>query len=207
MSRRTKEEAEQTRQLLLDTALTLFAERGISNTSLKDVASAAGLTHGALYWHFKNRTNLVEALYDECRFPIDDIFIDQLQSARQDALESLGEFITQWSTLILAEGRPARIWQVFHQGVAHTVELQAISDKIRDEHREWLHLLAIIVKKARKQKQIAQKPSRGGDPIPAAALGLIMGITVSIRNTGSGLVDSKQQIKYLTQHFLYGLEI
>ena len=63
MPRRTKEEAEQTRLLLLETALVMFAQRGITNTSLKDVAAEAGLTHGALYWHFKNKTDLVVALY------------------------------------------------------------------------------------------------------------------------------------------------
>ena len=121
MPRKTKEEAEKTRQLLLDTALTLFAERGISATSLKEVAAAAGLTHGALYWHFKNRTDLVAELYESSRLPLDDLFLDQLQSARQDALASLGDFMVQWSQRVLTEDRPAKIWKVFHQGVnSHT---------------------------------------------------------------------------------------
>ena len=207
MPRRTKKEAEQTRQLLLETALTLFAEKGIAGTSLKDIASAAELTHGALYWHFKNRTDLVDALYDECRFPLEDLFLDQLQSARQDALESLGDFIIQWSQRALTETRPAAIWKVFHQGVAHTPELEAIASKIRDEHREWLHLLSKLIKKARKQKRIAHKPSTNIDPVPAAVLGVIMGIIASVYNTGSGLVHAKQQTKFLSQHFIQGLKL
>jgi TetR/AcrR family acrAB operon transcriptional repressor len=207
MPRRTKEEAEQTRQLLLDTALTLFAQRGISGTSLKDVASMAGLTHGALYWHFKNRTDLVAALYEESRFPLDDLFLDQLQSARQDALDSLGGFIAQWCTRVFKEERPSHIWQVFHQGVQHDPELQAIADQIDEEHREWLALLAKIIKKARKQKQIALKPSNRTDPVPAAALAIVMGITASVRNTSPDIINAKQQIKFLTHHFLYGLKL
>jgi TetR/AcrR family acrAB operon transcriptional repressor len=205
MPRKTKEEAEKTRQLLLDTALTLFAERGISATSLKEIAAAAGLTHGALYWHFKNRTDLVAELYESSRLPLDDLFLDQLQSARQDALASLGDFMVQWSQRVLTEDRPAKIWKVFHQGVTHTPELQAISAEIQEEHREWLSLLAKMVKKARKQKQIAPKTTKHDDPIPAAALGVVMGATTSVLNMSSDLVKSKRQIKCLTHHFLYGL--
>lgn len=51
MARKTREEAEQTRYLLLDTAEQLFSEKGVSKTTLADIASAAGLTRGAVYWH------------------------------------------------------------------------------------------------------------------------------------------------------------
>ncbi len=207
MPRRTKEEAEQTRQLLLDTALSLFAEKGISGTSLKDVATYAGLTHGALYWHFKNRTDLVAALYEESRLPLDDLFLDQLQSARQDALDSLGDFMATWCTRVLNEERASRIWRVFHQGVQHDPELDAIAEQINSEHQEWLLLLAKIIKKARKQKQIAPKPSSKADPLPAAALGIVMGIISSVQNTSPDLINSKQQIKCLIHHFLYGLKV
>lgn len=42
MARRTKEEAEETRQRILDAAEHLFHERGVSRTSLADIASGAG---------------------------------------------------------------------------------------------------------------------------------------------------------------------
>ena len=47
--RRTKEDAQQTRESLLDAAECLFAERGVSRTSLQDIAKAAGVTRGAVY--------------------------------------------------------------------------------------------------------------------------------------------------------------
>ena len=60
--KRTKEEAEQTRQALLDAAMTVFHQRGVARASLDQIARAAGLTRGALYWHFKNKEHLFEAL-------------------------------------------------------------------------------------------------------------------------------------------------
>ena len=52
--RRTKAEAEETRNSILRAAERVFFEKGVSNASLDDVAKAAGVTRGAIYWHFSN---------------------------------------------------------------------------------------------------------------------------------------------------------
>lgn len=64
LARRTKEEAQATRERLLDTAETVFLQRGVARTSLNDIASAAGLTRGAVYWHFADKAALYNALMD-----------------------------------------------------------------------------------------------------------------------------------------------
>ena len=61
--RKTKEEAQQTRSNLLNAALNVFYERGVAQASLDEIAKAAGVTRGALYWHFKNKEDLFEALF------------------------------------------------------------------------------------------------------------------------------------------------
>ncbi|MBD3274153.1 MAG: TetR family transcriptional regulator [Candidatus Marinimicrobia bacterium] len=63
--RRTKEEAEATRQSILDTALLEFADKGYSATKLHDIALKAGVTRGAIYWHFENKADLYLKLQDE----------------------------------------------------------------------------------------------------------------------------------------------
>ena len=63
--RRTKEEAEQTRQDLLDAALTIFSKKGYSATRLEDIANAAGVTRGAIYHHFGSKSDLFLALMEE----------------------------------------------------------------------------------------------------------------------------------------------
>jgi len=57
MARKTKEEAEKTRQLLLDCALTVFLRKGYSATTLNDIAEEANLTRGAVYWWVAPRIN------------------------------------------------------------------------------------------------------------------------------------------------------
>lgn len=56
--RRTKEDAEETRRILLGAALTVFGEKGYAATRLSEIAAAAGVTRGAIYWHFKNKEEL-----------------------------------------------------------------------------------------------------------------------------------------------------
>ena len=63
--RRTQEEAEQTRQDLLEAALTVFSQKGYTATRLEDVARAAGVTRGAIYHHFGSKTDLYSALIEE----------------------------------------------------------------------------------------------------------------------------------------------
>lgn len=65
MVRKTKAEAEQTRQEIVDAARAVFHECGVSRTSLEHVAKVAGVTRGAIYWHFANKAALFYAMRDD----------------------------------------------------------------------------------------------------------------------------------------------
>jgi len=97
MARRTKEEAQSTRTQLLDTAEVVFREKGVSRTSLADIASAAGVTRGAIYWHFENKADLFVAMCDRATLPLETLFgsvadpelADPLAKLREGCLEVL----------------------------------------------------------------------------------------------------------------------
>lgn len=63
--RRTKEEAAVTRATLLKTALSVFSAKGYAAATLEDVAKAAKVTRGAIYWHFKSKADLYNTLISE----------------------------------------------------------------------------------------------------------------------------------------------
>lgn len=69
MARRTAEQARQTREDLLDAALDVFWEQGVSRPSLTKVAERAGVTRGAIYVHFDNKADLLGALCERYIFP------------------------------------------------------------------------------------------------------------------------------------------
>lgn len=65
MARKTKEDAEVTRQNLLSAALKVFSRQGYAAARLEDIAEEAGVTRGAIYWHFKNKADLYNILVGE----------------------------------------------------------------------------------------------------------------------------------------------
>ncbi len=88
MVRRTKEEAAETREQVLDAAEQVFRQRGVGHASLAEVADAAGVTRGAIYHHFASKAELFEAMLARAEMPLDMAF---------DAAAAAG-------------GRPARRW-------------------------------------------------------------------------------------------------
>lgn len=98
MVRRTKEEAEQTRRSILAAARKTFHEQGVGNTSLEQIAQAAGLTRGAIYWHFANKEELFKAMRQEVTVPLADRMDYTLLSDPATApLDRIRNFLMQFS--------------------------------------------------------------------------------------------------------------
>ena len=89
MVRRTKDEAQETRSRILDSAEHLFSERGVSRTSLEDIAQAAGVTRGAIYWHFKDKGDMLAAMLNRVTLPMEAMVARSSDEAVADPLASL----------------------------------------------------------------------------------------------------------------------
>lgn len=105
MARKTKEEAQQTRSQLLEAAERLFSERGVANTTLNDIATAAGLTRGAIYWHFQNKTDLIHALWDQVALPLHESFAELALSMPDDPLSRIRIKSTTVLTQVVQDAR------------------------------------------------------------------------------------------------------
>lgn len=67
MARKTKGEALRTKQKLLQSALEIMSEKAYSNISMTEIAERAGYSKGAIYWHFKNKNDvLINLVRDTC---------------------------------------------------------------------------------------------------------------------------------------------
>ncbi|PUA20510.1 TetR family transcriptional regulator [Glaciimonas sp. PCH181] len=100
MARCTKEEALETRSRILDAAVDVFYTRGVSQTSLADVANAAGVSRGAIYWHFTNKSDLFNAMCERVRLPMEALIRN---SAEESSIDPLGQF-RSWCLFALEEG-------------------------------------------------------------------------------------------------------
>jgi TetR/AcrR family acrAB operon transcriptional repressor len=84
MVRKTKEDAELTRQGIIDAARAVFLARGVSRSTLEHIAAKADVTRGAVYWHFKNKTEIFHAIRDQVFLPLIDRMDDTLASESKD---------------------------------------------------------------------------------------------------------------------------
>ncbi|WP_194761547.1 multidrug efflux transporter transcriptional repressor AcrR [Pantoea ananatis] len=89
MARKTKAQALETRHQILDAALALFSKEGVSATSLADVASAASVTRGAIYWHFKNKADLLNEIWLRSDAGLDDVKLEYQTKYPGDPLSIL----------------------------------------------------------------------------------------------------------------------
>jgi TetR/AcrR family transcriptional regulator, acrAB operon repressor len=114
MARRTKEEAQETRTQLLDTAERVFREKGVSHTSLSDIAIAAGVTRGAIYWHFSNKAELFVAMCDRATLPLETMFSRLADPELVDPLGKLRESVVDVLSQVEQDQRCRRVFEILN---------------------------------------------------------------------------------------------
>lgn len=91
MARKTKEDANQTRLAILDSALKTFYEKGFSRTTFDEIAKRINLTKGAVYWHFKNKADIIAEIIlhqvNFCESTNQTKDVDNLNDLRQSIVE------------------------------------------------------------------------------------------------------------------------
>lgn len=164
MARRTREEAEQTRQLLVATGLRLFSEQGVEATTLKQIAQVAGVTHGALYWHFRNRADLLQQIHHAYMLPFEAVWLEQCQAVQQDAMAALRLYLLGVLEGFERDAQACALYRVFYQPVVVCRDVESLSASLEQNRALWLDQLRRFLKHARKQKQVRKK----SDPVELA---------------------------------------
>lgn len=82
-----------TEQRILNQSMRLFLERGYHGTSIDDITQAAGLTKGALYWHFKSKEALLEKIIEKYERNFLDGLIHAVREVKGGALEKFEKYI------------------------------------------------------------------------------------------------------------------
>ncbi|WP_275787149.1 TetR family transcriptional regulator [Pararhizobium gei] len=110
--RRTKTEAEETRNSILHAAERVFYEKSVSNATLEDVAKAAGVTRGAIYWHFSNKTDLFLELYNSVSLPAEDMIAREIETESADVLRFIEKSAGEWLDDMAADEHRQRIFTI-----------------------------------------------------------------------------------------------
>lgn len=75
MARKTLEESEQTRLSLMEAGTRMFAKYGYADSTLEAIAKCAGLSRGAVYWHFKGKGELLLSIVNASVLPLEGFFV------------------------------------------------------------------------------------------------------------------------------------
>jgi TetR/AcrR family acrAB operon transcriptional repressor len=109
MVRKTREAALATREALIDAAEQVFRREGVTRTSLAEIAAEAGVTRGAIYWHFRDKSELLDAMCERTVLPLDralaraDCVDDPLGTIRRLAVDALRQLATDARTQAVFE--------------------------------------------------------------------------------------------------------
>lgn len=110
MARKTKEQALATREQLLDAAEVVFHRKGVAKATLDDIAREAGMTRGAVYWHFANKSEVFVAMCDRVALPLQGM-LDEIAAA--PGVDPLGALRTNAVNALRQVGSDERTQRVF----------------------------------------------------------------------------------------------
>ena len=129
MARRTKADAQATRAGLLDAAEHLFQSHGVARTSLNDIALAAGTSRGAIYWHFKDKADLFNAMMERVTLPLEQtLALADLEDVHAPVAR-LRHALLQALRLIACDEQTQRVLLIATHKVEFTEELCAVQQR------------------------------------------------------------------------------
>ncbi|MFD1712638.1 TetR family transcriptional regulator [Ottowia sp. GY511] len=147
MARRTKEDALATRDALLDAAERVFGRRGVARTSLAEIAEDAGLTRGAVYWHFKDKADLFTAMMDRVTLPL-DASMARLAEVERDPLIQLLERVHEAVVVIATDERTRRVLEIGCLMVEQVAEMGSLRDREVQKQRLGIQMLTQSIQRA-----------------------------------------------------------
>lgn len=165
--RRSKADALLTRDRILDAAEVEFERGGVSRTSLQQIARAAGVTRGAIYWHFQDKADLFNAMMSRVTLPLE-------MEIRRSGDESLQDPVAQIRGSFLAalqatssDAQLRRVIEIALYKVEHGGELQGVRERRRLGLSERVKQVEQGFRRAARRT-----PFAGGVPARHAAIGL-----------------------------------
>ncbi|WP_349985543.1 TetR family transcriptional regulator [Stenotrophomonas sp. WHRI 8082] len=179
MARKTKEETQATREGILDAAEACFHEHGVARTTLEMIGARAGYTRGAVYWHFKNKIDVLAAVIERVRLP----FMQELDRA---ATESRDTPVLDLRSVILgslndlaADPRLRNTMEIMLRSDA-SADSKVLTDLQQEGFRDGLERMARALRRAEQlgQLKVGANPDVAARMLHATVLGVLHGAMV-----------------------------
>ena len=129
MARRTRQDADATRQSLLDAAELVFYDKGVARASLAEIAQAAGATRGAIYWHFKDKVDLFNAMMDRVTLPLEAVCNAGEVVELGDPLLRVRSVVRQLLVVMVTDAHTRRVFEIGMYRVEYVSELSGVRER------------------------------------------------------------------------------
>lgn len=153
--RRTKKEAEKTREDILEAATGIFCEKGVAKTSLDEIARAANVTRGAIYWHFKNKAEIFDALHEQLHRPLVDMIMEDIQKEHPNPLLQLRDLCVELMLDLSRNEQKRRALALFLLKRDYTGDLAPYKDKHCGHKSETIKLFCMYFEKAKQMGKLS----------------------------------------------------
>ncbi len=160
MARKTKAEAEKTREMLLDAAEHVFMEKGVAASSLEEIARAANVTRGALYWHFENKSALFDAMQERVRLPIDAMF--EKASNDRSPLRSLQDVCIYCLRNLERDEHVRRVYTILMFKCEQTVMQERCAERQRQRREHCIGRNTVLFQRAIEKAEVHKSLSAHG---------------------------------------------
>ena len=154
MARKTKEDTEHTYALLLDAAESVFTLKGVAATTLNDIAVEAGMTRGAIYWHFKDKGELVRAMCERATLPMEAMVNEVLAVAGDDPLGSVRRLTVHALTQVAESKRQHTVFDILFHKCEKTGELAEVFERELESRNVCHSQIEGLLKQAVKRGQL-----------------------------------------------------
>ena len=154
MARRTKEAAAITREQLLDSAERVFRARGVSGSTLAQVAAEAGVTRGAVYWHFRDKADLYAAMCERATLPLETMLERAGTTVHADPLAALRELSLAALGRLACDARVQAVFDVMFHKSERTANLAPTAERERRERCDCLLHVERVLAQAVDKRQL-----------------------------------------------------
>ncbi|MGE5170882.1 MAG: TetR family transcriptional regulator [Rudaea sp.] len=148
MARRTKEEAAITREQLLDAAERVFRERGVAGSTLAEVAAAAGVTRGAVYWHFRDKADLYAAMCERATLPLESMLHATSAARQDDPLAALRELALGALMRLARDSHAQAVFDLMFHERERAADLAPLAERRRRDRCHALSKVEIVLAQA-----------------------------------------------------------
>lgn len=154
MARKTKSQALETRQQILDAAVREFSARGVSSTSLTDIANAAGVTRGAIYWHFRNKVELFNAIWEAYESRIKVLEVEYQTKFPNNPLRILREILIYILVATVTDSQRKALMEIIFHKCEFVGEMTSVHEARKALYMEGYGKIERILVRCIEEKQL-----------------------------------------------------